>query len=315
MTASDGTRGGGPLEMPPAARLQPLAGWNRYLGTPDPHDLEWMERHRRFAGLTAAAPMAWLFDLELIIRPEDQISQALFTSGVYEPCTAVALDQLLRPGGTFIDVGANVGLFTLIASRWVGPAGRVVSLEPSTREFQRLLAHVELNGLTNVLALQLAAGAAPGRAQLHVAEDRYPGLNTLAPAFMYSGVAEAGVETVTVATLDDVLSAHGIRGVTAIKIDVEGLEPEVVAGARRTIASDNPAIVIEVGGEALDPAHERRRGMERMLEEAGYEFAAIDGRTASIYRVDDLSHAAENLVAAPPATIGRLLEEYDRAKR
>jgi FkbM family methyltransferase len=305
---------GGRIET--AARpLRPAAAWNRYFGVPDPGDGEWTARYRRYTRLRSPQAMTWLLDLEVIVQPGDQISQAVFTSGLYEPCTAVALEQLLGPGDTFVDVGANVGLFTLLASRWVGPAGRVVSLEPSTREYRRLVAHVDRNGLANVLPLQMAAGAQPGRAQLHVAEDQYPGLNTLAPAFMHRGVAEARAETVTVTTLDELLPAHGVAGVAAIKIDVEGLEPEVVEGARYTIAAHRPALVIEIAGAALDPADERRRGMERTLAACGYEFAAIDGRTASVYRVEHLAYEAENMVAAPAGVIDRLVTAFEAAVR
>ena len=297
------------LAMPAGVRLRPMASWNRYFGTPAASDTGWQTRLREFDALGRPATMRWLLDLDIVIEPGDQISQVVFTSGLYEPCTAVALSRLLAPGATFVDVGANVGLFSLLASRWVGPHGRVVSLEPSSREFARLRRHVELNRLTNVLTLQVAAGDERGHALLHVAEGRYPGLNTLASSFMYAGIAEDRTEEVAVMPLDDLLPAQGIETVSVIKIDVEGLEPQVVQGARETIRRIRPAVVLEIAGAALDPAHEGRRSIERLLTGAGYQFAAVEGETASIRRTSDLAQPAENLIAAPPATLARLLTE------
>jgi FkbM family methyltransferase len=295
-----------PLEMPPGTVLAPMQDWNHYYGVAG-DDPGWRERFERAASLPAPTPMRWLFDLELMIQPGDQISQAVYISGLYEPCTADALRRLLAPGDTFVDVGANVGLLSLLASRWVGPSGRVVCLEPSAREFARLREHVERNRLVNVVTFQVAAGAEPGSAVLHVAEARYPGLNTLEPSFMYTGVAEDHAEQVPVVRLDDFLAAQGIDVVSTMKIDVEGFEPQVVAGAQRTIARDRPVLLIEVVGPALEPSHEGRRGIERFLLECGYAFAAIDGHTARIDRVKDLAYPAENMLAARPEVLARVL--------
>ena len=295
-----------PLEMPPGTALAPMPDWNRFFGVPD-DDPEWRARAERAASLPGPTPMRWLFDLELLIHPGDQISQAVYASGLYEPCTADALRRLLAPGDTFVDVGANIGLFSLLASRWVGPSGKVICLEPSAREFARLRGHVSRNALTNVRLFQVAAGAERGAAVLHVAESRYPGLNTLETSFMYTGVEEDRREQVRVVRLDDFLPAQGVGPVAAMKIDVEGFEPQVVAGAQRMIARDRPVLVIEVAGAALAPAHEGRLAMERFLIECGYAFAAIDGHTARVDRVNDLAHQAENMLATRPEVLARVL--------
>ena len=70
--------------------------------------------------------MPWFEGLELFIRPDEDLSRAVYVSGTYEPASLLAMKRLLPAGGVFVDVGANVGLYSMLASRWVGSEGRVL---------------------------------------------------------------------------------------------------------------------------------------------------------------------------------------------
>jgi FkbM family methyltransferase len=249
------------LSPPPDVSLKPMRGWSRFYGEPS-DDLVTRVRDLRFRRLKHPRLMSWFDRLEVLVAPREQISQALFMSGVYEPCTAWALQRILRRGDTFIDVGANVGLFTMLASRWVGADGHVVSLEPSRREFARLRHHIDHNALTNVHAFQIAAGSRDGNALLHVADTRHSGLNTIEDRFMYTDVPEAYTEVVPLVRIDDFVLRYGIPRVDVMKIDVEGAEQQVVAGARDTISRDRPALILEIAGAASQPDHTGRVNIE-----------------------------------------------------
>lgn len=290
---------------PPEAGSSVSLNWSRFYGTPS-GDLVERLRYLRFCRLDRPRFMPWLDGLDVLIVPGQQISQAVYVSGVYEPSTTAVLRRLLGEGDTFVDVGANVGLFSMIGSRSVGRTGCVVAFEPSRREFARLREHIDHNRLLNVEAFQVGVGNTEGSAILHVADSVHAGLNTMAPQFMYPDVAEAYRETVPVVRLDDFLPRHSIDSVQAIKIDVEGGEADVIAGAERTIARDRPAVLLEIGTAAQAPADPGRTRIEAFLQSVGYEFVAIDAASGSLRRANDLTVPSENFLAARPAVVAGL---------
>ncbi len=131
--------------------------------------------------------------------------------------------RYLRPGDVVIDVGANIGLTTLAASRLVGDSGRVVAIEPHPRIFDYLAKNLRLNGVRNVVAHQAACGAEEGT--LRLSDLRADDQNHVGPA-------AGGVET-PVRRLDDLVV--GEPRVTLVKIDVEGFEKFVLEGAPATL--------------------------------------------------------------------------------
>lgn len=290
---------------PPTGLESPLARWSRFYGDAF-DDLGERVRFLRFRTLAAPRLMTWLDGLELLLVPGDEVSRAVYVSGLYEPSTASALRKVLHDGATFIDVGANVGLFTMLASRWVGPRGTVLALEPSRRECARLRHHVDHNSLDNVRVLQVAAGTQRGSALLHVADAGHAGQNTLEARFVYPEVKEAYSEEVPVLAIDDAVREHHLEKVHAIKIDVEGGEHNVVAGARETIARDRPTVILEMSGAAVEPGHPARAGIEGLLGSLGYCLLAIDGETGTLRRTVDLTGPSENFLAARPEVMASL---------
>jgi FkbM family methyltransferase len=295
-----------PLIRPATLRLAATPQWSRFYGAPG-DGLATQIRYLQFAELTEPRYMPWLEDLEVLIAPREQISQAVYVSGLYEPSTSLMLRRLLHEGDTFIDVGANIGLFSMLASRWIGSSGLVLSLEPSRRECDRLREHIAHNRLDNVRVFQVAAGRHGSEALLHVADERHSGLNTLKSAFMYPDVTESHAERVRVVTLDDLVEQQRVSKTDVIKIDVEGSECEVLMGARRLLERDRPVVILEIAGEAASREHEGRVAVEMLLRSLGYAFAALDGDQATIRRVDELVGQMENFVAAMPAVLEQLV--------
>ena len=297
------------LAPPPGGAIRPMPRWSRFYGAPgdDLSDRVRDLRYRRFAG---PRPMRWVDGLEVLLAPDEQISRAVFVSGTYEPCTAAVLHRLLGEGDTFVDVGANIGLFTMLAARWVGPRGRVLALEPSRREFERLRHHLERNRLVHAEAVPVAAGDRNGRAVLHVAPAQYSGLNTIEDRFVYASTGEAYSEAVPVARLDDLLPRHGIARVDTMKVDVEGSEHRVIAGALETLARDRPTLILERVEGASPPSTRARTSIEALLASLDYRLAAIDGESGTVVPADDLSRPVENFVAATPAVMERLMRPW-----
>lgn len=163
------------------------------------------------------------------------------------------LRGFIRPGDTVVDVGANIGTHAVAFAGMVGKTGTVLAFEPQRLSFQLLCGNVALNCLTNVHCWQKAAGNSNGRARIPVLPPEE------ARNFGAVPVGGAG-EEVEVATIDSL----GMGSCRLMKIDVEGMEPEVIEGARATIAAHRPVLFVE--NNTLDKAS---RTMAAILE-AGY---------------------------------------------
>jgi FkbM family methyltransferase len=148
--------------------------------------------------------------------------------GTYE---ADELDRFLsrvRPGHTVVDVGANIGIWSVLLSRAVGEEGRVIAFEPSPRNVDLLRLNLERNRCHNVEVVQAAVGRTKGSGSLDTAS---PG----ASHRMAQG-SIIGDTDVDIVSLDDYVDLHGLR-VDALKIDIEGYEPEAIAGMRRVLGT------------------------------------------------------------------------------
>jgi FkbM family methyltransferase len=145
------------------------------------------------------------------------------------------LVRTLKPGGTFLNVGANVGYHALFASRLVGPAGRVFAVEPDPAAYRCLLTNLADHGAENVTAIECAAGSAAGMLALYRSFHN-AGDNRLTP--FEDGASPVKVR---VRRLDEVLA--GVE-LDAVLIDTQGWDHEVVAGMGRLL-DERPPVLVE----------------------------------------------------------------------
>jgi FkbM family methyltransferase len=191
----------------------------------------------------------------------------------YEPQVVRRLSQVLGPGMTFVDVGASFGFHTLTAARLVGPAGRVIAYEPGPQNVSVLLLNIEAHQLTNVTVHPVAASDHPGSLL-------YYGSGGNGHVSSFSGRASelAGGSLVPARPIDELLG-HEER-VDAIKIDVEGAEGLVLAGARCLLSRCHPALFFEFSPPALQVTS-ACSGQELLegLQALGYRFEVLDARS------------------------------------
>jgi FkbM family methyltransferase len=177
------------------------------------------------------------------LRLDDYVQRRVF-------CWSLARAELAftrrwcRPGDTMVDVGSNIGVFTLVASRAVGVNGSVVSIEANPRTVRELEANVARNAARNVCIVDAAVGETSGTVSVGMIDERQGS----------GAVSVAGtVDVVTVAktTLDDVLHSYGRARL--VKIDVEGFEPAALVGAGRTLDGEHApeVVLIEINEVAL----------------------------------------------------------------
>jgi FkbM family methyltransferase len=249
--------------------------------------------------LVVPLSVPWLAGTTVDLTLGNDNSLCLYVCGSFEPNEFNFLDRVLKPGMVFVDVGANDGYYTLFAARRVGPQGRVVSVEPSSRERGNLERNLARNGIGNVEIVPAALGATAGHADLHLAHGVHTGHNTLG-RFAHDDVVPARVERVPLETLDAVVTRLGLPRVDVVKIDVEGGEANVIAGARTMLAAMRPVLMMEVSDSAL-----RAQGsseavlLETLRGELGYEILVFLPDTGLVHRHTEGEPLSANVVAVP----------------
>jgi FkbM family methyltransferase len=287
------------LEPPENLQLVPTPRWNRFYGS-GVGDLGSQVRAWYFSHLTTPKAMPWLSELRLMIYPGAEIYRVTYVSGLYEPNSLIVARELLPEGGVFVDVGASVGLFSLLGARKVGPSGRVFSFEPSVRDFKRLAEHLELNRLDNVKATRLAIADSIGSATLTIASEAHSGHNTIGSAFGHQGIEAIGAERVRTTTLDHFLDCHQVNRLDLVKLDIEGSELKALSGMRGALERLRPSLMFEVFEAALEINGASVDALEAILKEYRYSLWDIDGATARLIPLSRLSVSrSENVVALP----------------
>lgn len=191
----------------------------------------------------------------------------LYRYGHHDPDLDL-IGRLLAPGDTFVDGGANVGLFTLVAAARVGKLGKVLAFEPGGAVRSLLLQNVLLNGFRQVAVMPFAISSHAGEASFRAFDVAGAGLNHLVP-----GDGEGGdLETVVLTTLDQAIAPPDRARLGLIKLDLEGAEHAALLGAAEILREIRPDILLEV-----EPAHLRRMGstaedVGALLRQHGYSF-------------------------------------------
>jgi len=191
------------------------------------------------------------------------------------------VNAFLRPGDTFIDIGANIGLFTLIAAQGVGNTGKVYSFEPCTKTFQRLRANVQLNRFVNTHCYKQALSNRIDQETMYIAQDDRDALNSFSRPEMPQNFA---TETVQTTTIDHFFQEHNLSGkVTMIKIDVEGWETHVLMGGEKTFSCrDAPVLQIEFTDQNAQQAGTSCRELYGRLVNFGYQVYIYDEKSQTL---------------------------------
>jgi FkbM family methyltransferase len=221
------------------------------------------QQHPRYAALFAAAPLRYAPGMRMRLDPGDHMHGIIAFTGVYERQLSMTIrDRALR-GGTFVDVGANWGYFSLLWAS-ANPANRVVAIEASPRNGAPLKENIRRNGLGGrVVVHETAAGARNGTIRFDPGPEGETGWGGIAPAGAARTIA------VPVARLDDLCG--GIERVAVMKIDVEGAEALVLAGSSRMLAEKRVGeIFLEINGSRMAQLGIAPDEPSRLLAANGY---------------------------------------------
>jgi FkbM family methyltransferase len=185
------------------------------------------------------------------IDPASNFGNAIASDGVYEPDMSNALTHLLKEGDVFLDIGANEGCFSIVASKLVGATGRVISIEPQSRLQEVIFRNIAENEAFNITVFQVAISDSVGMAEISLLPDMNTGGSGLFQTTRYKTAKQIIPQT----TLSQLLGLLKVEKIRLMKIDVEGFEYESILGSRDVFTSN----LIENIALELHPAILARR--------------------------------------------------------
>lgn len=192
------------------------------------------------------------FDLQVLpnatrvgLRYRETLGISSLLYGTFEAAELNFVNRYLRPGDKAMDVGANVGIFSVVMGATVGSKGQVFAFEPVAANVLRLEKNLRKNALSNVQIFPVALGAAEGHMNLRMATDpAYSSLREVQGGF--GGGADVLIK---VRTLDGIWKELGSPDIALVKIDVEGAEIDVLRGASSFLATCRPTLLVEANSE------------------------------------------------------------------
>jgi len=231
----------------------------------------------------------------LFVSDADQgsVARALRNKGRYEKGWTAWMSAHVHAGMHVVDVGANVGYYTVLLANLVGPSGRVIACEPDPGNAALLRRSVAENGFAHVQVVEAAATDAEGRATLHQ-DAAWHGVHSLARENCVNP-GEGRVEVATV-SLDALLAGAG-RDVDFVKIDAQGAEPAIVRGAGRLLAQAHARVLMEVWPFGV-------RGLGGSLDEVVAPFLAHGFSAWTMERSRELVSISVDVIEQRAAALG-----------
>ena len=251
-----------------------LPGWGRlyhaFVGTFE-HDRLWQDQPVRYV-------VGKLHGYKMGLRIGGWSNRAtFFLRRFYDLPTQLLFCRFIKPGQIVVDVGANEGMISLVASRLVGSTGKVIAFEPNPVPGDILRQHIETNGITQIEFHAMGVSDMAGTLDLFV-----PYVNTGEGTFTVLTHVEGDVIQCPVVVGDSVI---GSRHVDLIKIDVEGYEMRVLRGLCRAISESHPIIVMEMVAEHLARDGVTPEDVVAYLQSAGYVGRRISSKRMLLKRV------------------------------
>lgn len=192
-----------------------------------------------------------------------------FCMGSYEPVTQGVMDSLFKPGMAFVDAGANIGLYSIRASRAIGEKGWILAIEPHPAVHSVLKENIAVNRCKNVHTWEVALGETAGTARLYSAAE--PGSHSL----LGGGSAEADQgHAVKILSLDKIVGDHPVD---LVKLDLEGSELLALKGMKEILRrKQKPILLVEFCSDWFAKSQTSPNGTLELLESYGYRIRAID---------------------------------------
>jgi FkbM family methyltransferase len=230
---------------------------------------------------------------------EDVLYRDVYFMGMYERRVTELVSRLLRAGDVAFDIGANMGWYTTLFAKIVGPTGEVHAFEPSPTIFSRLQSNLAANGSPEwVHANEFALGASETEAVIHT----FAGLTHGHASLSELSRDDFSSATCAVTRMDSYANLNDVTAIDLIKCDVEGAELSVLEGARDLLKDIAPPMwILEINDETSNAFGYTPADMLGVLSTFGYEFYAIRGKLVPVGVNADYVHGDNVLAVVPSA--------------
>ena len=223
----------------------------------------------------------------LFLDPFDPVISGALTLGVFEAYETETFRTFLKPGMTVVDIGANIGYYTLLAAKGVGSQGCVYAFEPEPTSHSFLERNMRANGCENVSLFTIAISNKKGEILLHISKTN-KGNHSIIDLPNRSKEFTSSVKVRT-KTLDDVCLSEKIPNIDLIKIDVEGAEGHVLKGMQKTLAQLNLTMFLEFFPENLRQAGNDPVEVLTFLTSHGFVVSNMNSQKRAIEPISDHS--------------------------
>ena len=246
--------------------------------------------------------------LSIDLRLSEHMQSRIFWIGYYSQEIVHILNRILREGMVFVDVGANIGELTMVASKRIGSNGRVLAFEPVAKNLLELHKNIRENVLHNAIVVESGLSDYEGEAHIYnscgqgAENDEHFGLNSI-----YIGNGEGvAIQSIPLTTLDRFLQDKPQDRIDVIKIDIEGAELACLRGAEYTLRTFRPHLIIEVQKASSAAGGYEQTEILNFLSPFGYSFFRIgSGGKLSAVQANSLSDY-QNVLCVHESVLGSL---------
>lgn len=240
-------------------------------------------------------------NLSIDLSLSECMQRRIFWMGYYNLDIVPYLKRTLQSGMVVMDIGANIGEISLIAAKLVGHSGRVIAFEPVNAIASELESNVKLNHMEQVRIFQVAlSNTICTNVPIYASWDaKLRETNNGLGSLFHSDSSAPPLQEISTTTLDAWLSANPLTRLDLIKIDIEGAELFCLEGAKQTIQSFRPRLIVEVQKETAQTAGYKPRDILDFLGGLGYTFCSF-GRRGTLTPIDaDHLGETQNVLCLP----------------
>ncbi len=222
--------------------------------------------YRLFEGLIVRTRYDKSF--RLIVNVEEWIQQHIFFFGVYDVPGINYIKRTLKPGDVFIDIGANIGTYSISASGCLDKemGGTIYAFEPVSSIYKRLIDNIELNQVDNILPNKLGIIDDNKTINLYLSSNENLGMSSI----FHHDTESGEVEKVEAIRLDDFISENNIKKVDLVKIDIEGAEIFALKGMVETLKKFTPILLVEISQNVLEGNNVSGEDIFNFMRNIGY---------------------------------------------
>jgi FkbM family methyltransferase len=211
---------------------------------------------------------------QMILDTNDRLARQIRCEDAFEPAVRREIERIASRRVNVVDIGANIGYYTIVASRLIGPDKSIYSFEPQGRVVAKLRRNIELSGLHNVTVFPFALSDTAGSVPFHVPVEGGESHGSMRANGRFEVMQIVDVET---QRLDDVLSKLGSPEIGLVKMDAEGAELPILRGAAGLLSAPNrPVLIFEACEENCQPFGYSVFDLLQYVQSFGYRLRQLD---------------------------------------